>query len=142
LERRQTLRRRLPAGEHDHINELTHASPDELGGPLAQVLADDLRITRSEARRRIDEAADLGPRRAFTGEPLAPKLEATAAGQREGLISREHVKVIREFFAQLPHFIDEPTREVAERKLADVAAQYRPDELKRFAVDLDLRLNP
>src|SRR6185312_6073538 len=102
----ETLARILPALGHEHINELAHAGPDELGGPLAQVLADDLRITRSEARRRIDEAADLGQRRTLLGEPLAPKLEATAAAQREGLISREHVKVIREFFAQLPHFID------------------------------------
>ena len=52
------------------------------------------------------------------------------------------MKVIREFFAQLPCFIDEPTRDDAERKLAGVAAAYRPDELKRFAAHLDLVLNP
>jgi hypothetical protein len=49
------------------------------------VLADRLRITRAEARRRIDEATHLGPRRALAGEPLARKLEHTAAGQRAGL---------------------------------------------------------
>ena len=86
LQRRETLGRRLPALDHEHINELTHVDPDELGGSLARVLADRLRISRSEASRRIAEAADLGERRAMTGEPLAPKFEATAAGQRAGLI--------------------------------------------------------
>ncbi len=63
-------------------NELAYASVEELGGRLAQVLADRLRIYRRDAARLIEEAADLGPRRALTGEPLVPKLEATAAGQQ------------------------------------------------------------
>jgi Domain of unknown function (DUF222) len=142
LQRRQAWRRRLPAGEHELINELARASSEELGGPLAHVLADRLRIRRSEARRRIAEAADLAARRALTGEPLPPRLAATAAGQRAGLIDGEHVKIIRGFFAQLPGFIDGPTREKAERDLAEVAAAYRPDELEKFAVHLDLLLNP
>ena len=128
LERRQTWRRRLPAGDHELINHLATASADELGGTPSHVLADRLRITRAEARRRVDEATDLGPRRALTGEPLAPKLEHTAARQRAGLIGVDHVRIIRRFFAQLPHFVDEPTRADAECKRAEVASQYRPDE--------------
>jgi hypothetical protein len=80
MERREAWRRRLPAGEHELINQLAKASVEELGGTPSHVLANGLRINRSEARRRIAEAADLGPRRALTGEPLPPKLEATAAG--------------------------------------------------------------
>ena len=38
-------------------------------------------ISSKEAGRRINEAAELGPRRALTGEPLAPLLAGTAAGQ-------------------------------------------------------------
>ena len=128
LERRQTWRRRLPAGDHELINHLATASADESGGTPSHVLADRLRITRAEARRRIDEATDLRPRRALTGEPLAPKLEHTAARQRAGLIGVDHVRIIRRFFAQLPHFVDEPTRADAECKRAEVASQYRPDE--------------
>ena len=41
--------------------------------------------------------------------------------------------IIREFFAALPCWIDESTRAEAEHKLAEIAAAYRPDELKRFA---------
>jgi len=130
---RQRWARRLPAGEHHLLNELAHASPDELGGGLARVLADRLRIYRRDAKRRIEESADLGARRALTGEPLAPKLEDTAAGQRAGLIGAEHVKIIRAFFAQLPCWIDEATRADAESKLAEIAVNYRPDELQGFA---------
>jgi Domain of unknown function (DUF222)/HNH endonuclease len=143
LRRRQTLRRRLAAGDHDLINQLAAcAASEEFGAKLSHVLADDLRTYRRDAVRLIEEAADLGARRALTGEPLAPKLEHTAAGQRDGLIGAEHVKIIREFFAQLPCWIDEPTRADAERRLAELASQYRPDELKQVASQLDLMLNP
>src|ERR1700757_3469255 len=95
----ETLGRILPALQHDHINHLAeYAAPEELGGRLSHVLADRLRITRSEATRRIAEAADLAPRRALTGESVPPKLEATAAGQHTGQIGREHVRIIRGFF--------------------------------------------
>ncbi|HZQ31845.1 MAG TPA: HNH endonuclease signature motif containing protein [Mycobacterium sp.] len=142
LEVRQRWRRRLPAGEHALVNEVNSATREELGGAPAHVLADRLRIRRGEARQRIAEAADLGPRRTLTGQPLPPKLEATAARQRDGLIDAEHLKVIRMFFAQLPSFIDEPTRTKAERDLASVAATYRPDQLHRYAVRYALVLNP
>jgi Domain of unknown function (DUF222) len=143
LERGETVRRMQPALDHESIIQLSeYSSVEELGGTPARVLADRLRITPSEARRRLDEAADLASRRAFSGELLSPKLEATAAGQREGAIGTEHVRVIRSFFAHLPCWIDEPTRADAERKLAEVASRYRPDELKRFAAHLDLILNP
>jgi len=142
LRRRQAWRRRLPAGEHALINELACASGEELGGTLRGVLADRLRIRRGEAARRIAEAADLGPRRALTGEVLAPRLEHTAAGQRAGRIGSEHVAVIRGFFTRLPGFLDESTRAEAEQKLAVVAGRFRPDELERFAAHLELVLNP
>src|ERR1700737_2505756 len=74
----------------------------ELGGKLRSALADRLRITKAEAGRRIDEAADLGERRALTGESLAPQLTATANAQREGLIGDGHVRLIRSFLAHLP----------------------------------------
>ena len=94
----------------DLIGGLAHAAVDEIGGRLGSVLAARLRIYRRDARRRIEEAADLGARRALTGQRLAPKLQATAAGQRAGLIGAEQVAIIREFFARLPCWVDEATR--------------------------------
>ncbi|OBF92116.1 hypothetical protein A5773_21290 [Mycobacterium sp. 852014-52450_SCH5900713] len=134
LERVERVYRRLRAPQHALINQLgAQASAEELGGSLRVGLADRLRITKCEAARRIAEAADLGERRGLTGQPLAPQLSATAAGQREGLIGDGHVKVIRGFFAQLPAAVDVLTRQAAEADLAKQARGYRPDELAKYA---------
>jgi hypothetical protein len=73
--------RRAPAVEHRILNRLaTEASPTALGGTsLADVLATRLRISKGEARRRIEDAEKLGARTALTGEPLEPLWPNTAA---------------------------------------------------------------
>lgn len=143
LERCERLRRRLPAVEHPLINQLgTAADPAELGGKLPWVLADRLRISRSQARHRIDEAADLGARRTLTGEPLAPVLASTAAAQRNGELGGTHVAVIRGFCHQLSDKIDIETRASAEQQLADLATTHRPDELAKLAAHLFDCLHP
>jgi hypothetical protein len=143
LERLEREVRRLRAPGQELINQLAEqAGPDELGGRLAHALADRLRITRGEASRRVAEAADLGPRRALTGEVLAPVLTATAAAQRDGRIDPAHVAVIRRFVHQLPHSVDLDTRACAETQLAELATQYRPDHLLDLARQLADYLNP
>jgi hypothetical protein len=143
LERLERASRRLRAPQHALINQLdAEASEEELGAKLRVALADRLRITKAEAGRRIDDAADLGERRALTGEPLAPQLTATAAAQRDGLIGDGHVNVIRSFFAHLPAEVDLGTREAADADLARKASQYRPDELAKYAQRIMDWLNP
>jgi uncharacterized protein DUF222 len=143
LERLETETRRLPAAGHGLINQLARrASNDELGGTLSQALANRLRISRGEASRRIHEAADLGERRALTGEPLPPLLPATAAAQRCGDIGAGHVAVIRSFCHRLPAFVDIDTRTHAEAQLARLGEQHRPDELAKLADKLTDCLNP
>jgi hypothetical protein len=143
LERLEQATRRLPIARHELINEVRRqATPAEIGGKLSHVLADRLRITRTEATRRIDEAADLGQRCALTGEPLAPQLPATAAGQRDGKIGSDHVRVIRGFLRDLPCSIDVDTRAHAEAQLADFAGQYRPEQLGKLANRLADWFNP
>jgi len=143
LERLERAARRLRAPEHALINQLdAQAGAEEFGGTLRSALADRLRITKADAGRRIDEAADLGERRALTGESLAPQLKATATAQREGLIGDGHVRVIRSFFAHLPAEVDASTREAAEADLADKAGGYRPDELAKYAQRIMDWLNP
>ncbi len=143
LERLECEARRLRSAHHTVINQLgAQASTAELGGTLRSALADRLRITKTEAARRVEEAGDLGERRALSGEPLAPKLSATAAGQREGLIGDGHIKIIRGFFAQLPAEVDLFTRAAAEADLAGKARGFRPDELATYAQRLMLCLHP
>ncbi len=143
LERLERETRRLRVPGHELVNQLAEQSgPKELGGSLGHVLADRLRITRAEASRRVAQAADLGPRRALSGEVLAPVLTATAAAQREGTIDPAHVGVIRRFFNQLPDAVDLGTRECAEAQLARLATQYRPDHLVDLARQLADYVNP
>ena len=75
----------------------------------------------------------LGPRRALTGEPLAPVLAATAAAQGAGLINGEHVDKIRDAMDRLPGFVDAATREQIETDLVRIAAGVGPTELKKAA---------
>ena len=142
LESLEVFRRQLPAAEHALINELTGVEASVLGGKLAAVLADRLRITRAEASRRVHEAADLGERRALNGEPLPPVLPATAAAQRNGDLGAGHVAVIRSFWQRIPVFVDIETRARAEADLARRAGQHRPDELSKLADTLMDCLNP
>jgi Domain of unknown function (DUF222) len=143
LGRCERVRRRLPAIEHDMINQLARqATPEELGGRLSHALAERTLISRAAAARRIREAADLGQRHGLTGEPLPAALAATAAGQRAGRLGTEHVAVIRRFSHQLPGWVDGPTRQHAEAHLARLGAQFRPDQLAGLADKLADCLNP
>lgn len=143
LQRCEKIRRRLPAAEHPFINKLADQTDQtELGGKLPFALAERLHISRGEASRRIHEAADLGPRRTLTGQPLPPLLTATAAAQRAGHLGPAHVQVIRCFLHQLPHHVDLPTREKAEAELATLGGRFRPDQLHKLATKLADCLNP
>ncbi|MGH3970239.1 MAG: HNH endonuclease signature motif containing protein, partial [Mycobacterium sp.] len=128
---------------HALINQLrAQATTADLGGTLRCALADRLHITKAEAGRRVDEAADLGERRALSGELLAPTLSATATARRQGLIGDAHVRVIRSFFAHLPFEVDPGTRADAEADLARQACGFRPDEVAQYAQRLMGWLNP
>ena len=143
LERRERMVRRDPVIRHALVNLLAEqATEAELGAKLHLALANRLRVSPREASRRIAEAKDLGERRSLTGEPLAPKLTATAQAQRDGRIGEEHVRVIRKFFTKLPGWVDLPTRESAEARLAGKATQHRPDELTKLAHKTLDCLNP
>ncbi|WP_139334659.1 DUF222 domain-containing protein, partial [Mycobacterium colombiense] len=135
--------RKLQAPRHQLINQVAAQSdPSELGGKLSWALADRLHISRAEAGRRITEASDLGPRRALTGEALAPVLPATAAAQRDGNIGADHVAVIRRFFHQLPESVDLETCVHAEQQLAAKAAEFRPEQFAKLARRLMDCLDP
>jgi hypothetical protein len=135
--------RRLQPASHQLINQLAEqATPEELGGKLAHALADRLHISRAESARRVAEAGDLGPRRALTGEPLEPRLPATAAGQRVGAIGAGQIAVIRQFFDQLPSWVDVETQALAEQQLAGRATEFRPEQVRKLADRLAYCLNP
>ena len=76
LGRRERVTWRAPITEHQILARLvTDGNPGALGAAsLTVALTERLRISSPEARRRLAEAADLGPRTTVTGQPLEPVL--------------------------------------------------------------------
>ncbi|ORA59318.1 hypothetical protein BST24_18405, partial [Mycobacteroides franklinii] len=144
LARLEVVQRRLSARGVCLIPKVTgEASPVELGGTsFPDVLSRRLHIGKGAARRRIADAQQLAPRRAITGEVLAPQLPNVAAALERGDIGEEHVRIIRQFFDRLPVVVDAPTREAAEAQLAVMAAQFRPEQLRTGADRMMALLNP
>jgi hypothetical protein len=142
LERLETLRRRVAVLSHDVIASLAGEDIPALGGVVHRVIADRLRITPGEARRRMRDAEQLRPRVTLTGQRLAPELAGTAAQWRAGALDGEHLKVIQRFMTALPVDGDTPTRDCAEKFLADKAAVLRPDQLTKVADRLAITINP
>ncbi len=139
LDEYEALSCQLPSVWHRLLAQLqTDTTPRELGAKSwNEVLRIRWRLSSAEAGRRLGEAAELGPRRALTGEPLPPVLPVMAAAQSAGLINPDHVKVLRDAIKGLPTFVDQATREQFEADLVRVAVGVGPKELKETA---ELRL--
>ena len=115
----------------------TQTTPKTIGAKnWADVLHTRLRISGEEARRRVREAQNLGPRSAITGEPLGPVWEVVAAAQAAGVINAEHVAVLTNFFTALPLWVDPATRVQCEATLVAGARHHTPEDLRAAAVTL------
>ena len=139
LERLETSRRRQIAVAHDIVARL-----EQFEGcpPVWIALADVLRISRAEARRRMRDAEQLAPRTTLTGQQLPSQLPATTKAWQAGVLDIEHLRVIQKFFRELPEQVAPIEVEKAERALAEHAENLRPDQLEKFADRLALTLNP
>jgi uncharacterized protein DUF222 len=142
LEQMETARRLQVAVSHDIIAGLAKEDPADVGGPIHQVIADWLRISRAEARRRLRDVAQLSPRLTLTGQELPPELPATAQAWRDGVLDGGHLRVIQTFIRDLPETTPVGTVESVERYLADQAAELRPDQLEKVAHRCALMINP
>lgn len=140
-QRREAVHRAQPVLDHKIYQRLrTDCTPTELGATAYHgVLSQRLRISTTEAYRRLDDATALGPRTAMTGEPLEPLLPNMARGQAQGLISGEHIEKVRWFFTKVPSFVDYRTRAECELAFARLACEKAPNEFKK-AVDKKLYL--
>jgi len=139
LERLETSRRRQIAVAHDVVARL-----EQFEGcpPVWIALADVLRISRTEARRRMRDAEQLAPRTTLTGQQLPSQLPATTKAWQAGVLDIEHLRVIQKFFRELPEHVAPIEVDEAERALAGHAENLRPDQLEKFADRLALTLNP
>src|SRR3954451_20630218 len=132
LDELETLTCRLPSQSHRMLARLqAETTAKEMGAKSwRQVLALRWRISTSEAGRRLDEAAVLGPRRSLIGEPLDPVLPCSALAQARGMINGEHIKVVRKTMERIPPAVDTLTRAQIEADLVGHAIGLGPKELK------------
>lgn len=125
----------LPSQTHRMLAALqAESTAKELGAKSwNEVLRTRWRLSTGEAGRRLGEAAALGPRRCVTGQPLAPVLAAVSAAQSAGLITAEHVRVLRDAISRLPSFVALDKRHQFEVDLVGVAVGVGPKELRETA---------
>jgi hypothetical protein len=142
LDRLETAMRVQKAHSHSIIAGLADADPARIGGALRRVLADSLRISCAEARRRIRDGGQLAARTTLSGQPMPPELPATACAWRDGALDPEHLRVIQEFLRGLPQSTPAPTIAEAEQFLAEQATSLRPDQLAKVADRYALLINP
>ncbi|TGD87407.1 HNH endonuclease [Mycolicibacterium sp. CH28] len=139
LERLETARRRQAAVACSVVARLERF---EGCPPVPITLADVLRISKREAKRRLRDAEQLAPRSTLTGQPLPPLLPETSKALYAGHLDAEHLTVIQKFFRDLPDHVPAAEVEKAERSLAEHAVNLRPDQLEKVASQLALMLNP
>ena len=142
VERLETGRRRATALAHDLVSAVGRRDEKDLGGARHTVIADAIRISTKESRRRLRDAAQVGSRTTLTGDRVAPELPATAKAWSAGVLDPEHLRVIQSFIRELPVDVSPIDAERAEAFLAEKAAELRPDQLQKLAEQLLLRLNP
>ena len=144
LSRREALAWRAPVVDRRILARLAaDGSSGALGASsLTTALAERLRISTAEARRRVDDAADLGPRTTLTGQPLEPLLPELAAAQAAGRIGPEHVAIARKAYAKIPATVSAESRARADRDLALLAGEYGPQAFQKLADHLVAVLDP
>ena len=139
LEVVETAKRRLTAVSH---TVALAAAKSDAPTVMTKAIADQIRVTPAEARRRLRDAAQLAPRTALSGEPLPAELPATAQAWHAGSLDGDHLRVIQKFMRDLPAGIAPNLVADSEAFLASYAAQLRPDQLDKLAMQLAMRVNP
>jgi hypothetical protein len=108
----------------------------------AVLLRQVLRISPRQARHRIADAHQVCSRVTVTGEVLPPVLPATAAAVQSGMLSEQHVQVIRQTVRDLPAHTADETRIWVETTLADQATHLDPIDLGKAALRIRAHLDP
>ena len=132
----ETWRNRLPLVDH-HVIAAAQARnlPETLcQGSLVRMLIAGLRLSPGEAARRVRAAKACGPRRAATGEALAPTRPVLAAAQRAGQVNPEQLAIIERALATVDHRgFDPADLDRGEQVLVDHAAAFGPTQLRVLA---------
>lgn len=142
LDALEMVRRRATASAGAWALTVERRGDAALGGVAAKVIADVIRVSPAEARRRTREAALLCSRTTLTGQRVPAALPATAKAWHAGLLDVAHLRTITNFFRDLPEDVHPTEVENAEVFLAEKAAALRTDQFQKVADKLSVTLNP
>jgi Domain of unknown function (DUF222)/HNH endonuclease len=139
----ETRIRQNYADSLEWLSELdSRGAARELGyASTAALLMHTLRITRTEARNRIAQAAELHTQTTPTGSVVEAALPHTAAALAEGKVSAEHVDVIRRTLKELPD-LEHARRDQAEQVMLRQATEDEPRTLARFGARIRDLVDP
>lgn len=147
LEELQSLeraRRRIEAAGHQRLLEIDRrgVAQERMRRSTPALLVELLRISPAEARRRAQDADNLGVRTSLTGQTAGPMFPELARLHETGDISAEHVRVVTRMVDRLPDEIAAEHGEAAEATLATLATQFHPGHLAILARRVEAHLNP
>jgi Domain of unknown function (DUF222)/HNH endonuclease len=108
---------------------------------LTEFLRDLLRISRSDANRRIQHAQAVTEAALISGGMMEAPLPATAAALRAGELGPEHVEAIAKTLTNLPISVSPDDRRHAETVLVQAAASMDPGTLSKLGVQVRARLD-
>jgi hypothetical protein len=113
-------------------------------GALQHLLKDLLRISPSEARRRIEQAGMLHSTRSTTGAEVAAALPTTAEATSAGEISGDHIQVIAKHMKALPDEVkaNPEQRRAVENVLVAQAQVSGPGAVDARGFEVRNRINP
>lgn len=139
----ETQKRRLAAVDHRLIAEVDQRalSSDLACRDTAVLLRQLLLIDPREAAARVAAAAELGPRRALTGEVLPPIFQQAAEASAVGAISPAQARIVTRTVEQLPAAVRAEHDLAVEQFLVHQAAQLDPNLLAKAATRLRATLD-
>lgn len=130
----ETQGRRLACVDHALVAQLeSRGVAHELAARTTSCLLQDmLRLSASEAGRRVHAARRMGPRRAMTGEELPPLRAEVAKGQAAGMVSVEQARVITQVLDKVPSATPVSVVDEVEETLVGHAAEHAPKDLRSW----------
>src|SRR6185437_10855243 len=117
--------------------------PGQLGlRGLADLIAAQLRCTRTEARKRTRAVERFGARRSMTGENLEPVYPATAEAFSDGAIGAEHAAAIADTVERIPASDRAAHATAVESTLLEHARTVDPHTVKLLGQRILAHLDP
>lgn len=126
--RTERLRRQFQAFDTAYVTALEVADePARNGCPRTETfLKNQLRITPSEAKRRVAAARACAPREEFGAGVLPPERAVLAAAVAQGEVSPEHTAVILAAIERIPDRAEPAVVRDMERRLVRESATFGP----------------